>query len=109
MQRYEIPLSSMNQQFYFSFDGITTYWLRFYFNNTQDEDALWLLDINDVNKNPIVCGIQIVTGVDLLGQFKYLGFPVILYCWSDGANPYAAPTYDNIGTNSHMYFEVLNS
>jgi len=108
MQKFEIPLTPQNQQFFFDLGG-TTYWLRFYFNNTLDENACWLLDISDVNKNPIITGIQLVTGIDLLGQFKYLGFNVILYCWSDGANPYAIPTFANLGQASHVYYEVLNS
>ena len=108
MQKFEIPLSSQNQQFMFDLGG-TTYFLRFLFNQTQDDRSCWLLDISDVDKNPIVTGLQLVTGVDLLGQFKYLNFNVILYCWSDGANPYATPTFDNLGSGSHVYYEVLNS
>lgn len=65
----------------------------------------WVLDIADNNNNPIVCGIPLVTGIDLLYQYQYLGFGGSLVVATDG-NPVIPPTFDNLGTDSHLYFVV---
>ncbi len=33
----------------------------------------WGLDIGDASNNPIVCGIPLIPGVNLLAQYAYLG------------------------------------
>ena len=64
---------------------------------------MWLLDIADVDGNPMLCGIPLVTGTDLLGQYAYLGFNGAL--WVQGANdPDALPTYDDLGSSSALYW-----
>lgn len=104
MATFEIPLSSENQTLSLVMNG-TAYILRLIFCQTTDENASWLLDINDQNNTPIVNGIPLVTGADLLEQYKYLGFGFILYCFTDGM-PSAIPTFSNLGTTSHLYFQV---
>jgi hypothetical protein len=102
--QFEIPLSSANQTLSIALNGVS-YVLRFIFCQTTDAAACWLLDINDQNDNPIVCGIPLVTGADLLGQYQYLGFGFILYCFSDSVSS-DIPTFANLGTTSHLYFQV---
>ncbi len=63
----------------------------------------WVLDIADVDGNPIAFGLPLVTGHDLLGQYAYLGIAGELVVQSD-ADIYAPPTFDNLGTESHLYF-----
>jgi hypothetical protein len=103
-QAFEIPLSGANQTFAITLNG-TSYVLRFIFCQTTDSNACWLLDINDQNDAPIVCGIPLITGTDLLGQYQYLNFGFILYCFSDSVSS-AIPTFANLGTTSHLYFQV---
>jgi len=63
----------------------------------------WVLDIADVSSDPIVQGIPLVTGCDLLAQYAYLGIPGQLVVQTDGS-PDTMPTYANLGTNSHLYY-----
>jgi len=65
----------------------------------------WILNIADNQGNSIVAGIPLVTGVDLLGQYEYLGIGGSLYCYTD-SDPTAIPLYSNLGLQSHVYFSV---
>lgn len=103
--QYEIPLSSANQILSITLNGVI-YFIRFLYNQTLDENASWLIDFYDSNQNAIVQGIPLVTGEDLLVQYKYLNIKVALYCFTDG-NPYAIPTFQNLGTTAHVYYENL--
>jgi len=104
-QKFEIPLTSANTLLNIAIAGVT-YNLRLIYNQTLDSSACWLLDINDANNLPMVCGIPLVPGADMIGQYKYLNFGFILYCFTDG-NRDAVPTFANLGTASHLYFETL--
>jgi hypothetical protein len=64
--------------------------------------SLWLLDIADNLNNPIVVGVPLVTGADLLGQYKHLGFGFGIWCSTDGI-PDQAPIFSSLGDNSHVY------
>lgn len=63
----------------------------------------WVLDINDSAGQPIVNGIAVVPGVDLLAPYAYLGFAGGLYALTDG-DPLATPTYDSLGVTTQLYF-----
>lgn len=101
MTVYEIPLTPRPQRMAIALSGVT-YNLRFHFADAPE--AGWILDIYDVNKNPIICGLALVTGADLLAQYAYLGIPGKLYVSTDG-DAGAAPTFDGLGTTSHLYYE----
>lgn len=67
------------------------------------QDSCWILDIGDANQVPLVAGIPLVTGVDLLAQYAYLGFGGALVVTTDrGAGE--VPTFDGLGVTSHLYF-----
>lgn len=102
-QVFEIPLSGVNQTLAIVLNGVS-YIIRLIFCQTTDASACWLLDINDQNDKPIVCGIPLVTGADMLEQYAYLNFGFILYCFTDG-NLSANPTFSNLGTTSHLYIQ----
>src|ERR1700751_919902 len=101
----EIPLTPKNQTLAVVLAGVF-YNLRFLFNQTLDENACWILDISDVNNNPLVAGIPLVTGEDMLVQYKYLNFNIALFCFTDG-NPGAIPSATNLGVTSHVYVQEL--
>lgn len=65
----------------------------------------WFLDISDSSDTPILHGIPLVTGADLLEPYPDLNFGGSLYVTTDG-DPIAVPTFDNLGTASHLYFAV---
>jgi hypothetical protein len=105
---YEIQLSPENQTFVV-FLADAFYNFRLMYNQTLDENASWLLDIADANNVPLVQGLPLVTGEDLLVQLKYLAIHVVLYCFTDGSAPLTIPTFDNLGISSHLYFDPLVS
>lgn len=105
LTNFEIPLSPKNQRFSIILAGVA-YVLRFLYNQTLDENASWILDISDADGNPIVCGIPVVTGEDMLVQYKYLGINIVLFCFTDG-DATAIPTAQNLGISSHVYFQEL--
>ena len=96
---YEIPLSPNPQTFQIALAGIT-YTLTFQWNTVANS---WTLDIADASGNPIVSGIAVVTGADLLEPYGYIEFGGALTAFTDHdlATP---PTYDNIGSTGHVYF-----
>ncbi len=95
----EIPLTAVPQSFSISLNSViynlTIVW------NTQSTS--WTLDIADVNSNPILQGIPLITGADLLEQYAYAGIGGSLYVQSDGDQT-AVPTFSNLGTTGHLYF-----
>lgn len=99
MANYEIPLSPNPQTFTVSLSG-TDYRMTVQWRNS--EGAGWILDIADTSANPIIQGIPLVTGVNLLEQYAYL-IPGVLWVQTT-ADPDAVPTFDNLGVGSHLYW-----
>jgi len=100
MANFEIPLSPSPQTFTISLSG-TDYRLTVQWRNA--EGAGWILDIADSGGSPIIEGIPLVTGVNLLEQYDYLGFTGVLWVQTT-ADPDAVPTFDNLGIGSHLYW-----
>jgi hypothetical protein len=99
---FEIPLSGP-QSFAISLSGVA-YTMTFQYRSATEGG--WILDIGDALGNPMVCGIPLVTGHNLLEQYDSLGFPGELWVMSDGV-PDAVPTFANLGSSSHVYYIVL--
>jgi len=68
-----------------------------------NDEAGWVLDIFDIQGEPLVCGIAVITGFDLLMPYKYLGFTGCLVVLTDG-DQYAPPTFESLGDSSHLYY-----
>lgn len=98
---YEIPLSPQPQVFGITIGG-SPYRLRFLYQNVTQGG--WTMDVMDSSSNPIVCGIPLVTGANLLAQYAYLGVQGSLYVQSDG-DAAAVPTFANLGLagGGHLY------
>lgn len=99
---YEIPLSPTPQTFSISISGVS-YRMTLRYRNALEGG--WILDIADANKMPIVSGIPLVTGCDLLEQYKHLGLSFQLRVQTTD-DPDAVPTFDNLGSSSKLYFVV---
>lgn len=65
----------------------------------------WIIDILDSNGTPLLSGIAIVTGADLLDQFEYLGFGGQFIVQTNNDTD-AVPTFDNLGSQGNLYFVV---
>src|SRR5271165_1552319 len=99
---YEIPLTSIPQTFAAVLPNGLTYNFRLIFQFTPN--PCWILDIADATNQPLVCGIPLITGADLLAQYEYLGLSCKMWCATDGA-PDTVPTSYNLGSGSHLYIE----
>ncbi len=100
MNYFEIPLSPQPQRFTITL-GAVDYRLTVQYRKAGG--AGWVLDIADTNNAPLVTGIPLVTGVDLLAQYRHLGFAGRL--WVQGAaDPDNVPTYEDLGIGSHLYW-----
>ena len=95
----EIPLISSPQSLSISLSGVP-YNLVVTWNNPAQT---WMLDINDQNNNPIVNGIALITGADLLAKYASAGIGGYLVVRSDG-DPAAMPTFTNLGSIAHLYY-----
>jgi hypothetical protein len=96
---YVIPLQATPQTLTISLAGIQ-YQLTVRWNQT---NASWIVDIADNNGNPILTGIPMVTGADLLEQFKYLKLGGSLIAQTS-SSLYAVPTFKNLGSDGQLYF-----
>lgn len=100
---YEIPLSPQAQSLFISINNVT-YYMTFKYRDCTEGG--WFLDIADQSQNPLVQGIPLVTGADLLQPYSenQFGFPLIVA--TDGS-PDTPPTYSNLGISSHVYYGIL--
>jgi hypothetical protein len=97
MNEVEIPLQAENQQFDIQLGGVN------YKMRLQHRDcAGWILDIMHPNSEPIVSGIPLVSGVDLLAQYSYLDFDgaLIFVC----ADPQNETSKEELGKSNKLYF-----
>lgn len=97
---YTIPLQPQPQKFSITLSGVT-YNLTFLYRNAPM--AGWTLDIADSNNNPILQGVPLVTGANLLAQYAYLGFVGALWVQTQD-DPDAVPTFSNLGTDGQLYY-----
>lgn len=100
MAVFEIPLSPTPQTFGINLGGqgyqLTLKW-------RDATEGGWILDIANAQGAPIVNGVPLVPGANLLAQYGYLGFTGSLVVQTDN-DPAADPTFDNLGELSHLYF-----
>lgn len=102
MRDYTIPLTPTPQTFNIFLAGVE-YRLTVRYNAAPGGG--WWLDIfTPDGATSIVAGIPIVTGVDLLGPYEYLGFGGHLVCYSGISD--AAPTWENLGIENELLFVV---
>ena len=99
MPKYlEIPLVSGSQSFATRLGGVD-YQIQIVYRNAAEGG--YFLDIADGSGTPLVQGIPLVTGIDLLGQYKHLGFAGRLWVQT-ASSPDALPTYDGLGADSKL-------
>lgn len=99
---YEIPLEASPQVFTIPL-GVTEYQLRL---SWCDPSACWLLDIAlGDDQAPVVSGLPVITGTDILGQFAYLGIGGRLVAQTVG-DEQAVPTFTNLGQTGKLFFLV---
>ena len=96
-----IPLQvGVPQSFTATLSGVT---YRFTLQYRNDPAGGWVLDISDSAGNPLVFGIPLVTGANLLAQYAYLGFTGGLWVQTS-SDPDAVPTFSNLGDDGLLYW-----
>lgn len=101
MTTYKIPLTPEPQSFFINLAG-KSYKLVNLWNPTANS---WVLDFYDEKEIPILRGVPLVAGVDLLEQHTSLYFGGKLYAQTENAK-FEIPTFENIGISSFLYFVV---
>lgn len=81
--------------------GDVDYTIRFGWCDTTDGG--WFIDLSDVDGNPIIMGLPLTAGENVLQQFDYLKLPGEIRVQTDGS-PLVEPTYDNLGSNGQVLF-----
>ena len=97
---FQIPLVNVPQTFNIDLAGVT-YTLTCKWNPSPD--AGWILDIADSAQIPIVAGLPLITGCNVLAGLEYLGINGEMWVYTDG-DSMAVPTLDNLGIDSNLYF-----
>ncbi len=100
---FSIPLAVGKPQTFPIQLGGVGYQLTLIYRNDSTGIGGWVLDISDGNDTPIVQGIPLVTGADLLAQYKHLGFTGALVCQTT-SDPDAVPTFENLGDDGQIYW-----
>lgn len=103
MTVYEIPIQPVDMLFNVQL-GNLTYHMRTRWDEA--EEGGWILDISDGEDTPLIHGIPLVAGADLLEQYDTvnIGGGGHLYVYTDG-QPFLPPTQENLGLNCHLLWE----
>lgn len=111
MAVFEIPLEGFNEKFHITIGGID-YGVRALWNVPAQ---CWMIDIYDAADVPILTGISLVTGTDLLGQYTYLHIgnnqqpgstdvQFVVMTTAVGRSPDETPTQTNLGTDGKLFY-----
>ena len=99
----EIPTSPTAQTFQIAL-GDVLYQVTLRWIGAQ---GAWNLDLGDANGVPVLCGLPVLPGVDLLAQYAYLGIggSIVVSNDPDPGNP---PTYEGLGGDGRIYYVVAS-
>lgn len=99
-----VPLVPQAQQLQITL-GTTVYNLLLQWNVP---NACWMMDILDQDNVPIIAGLPLVTGADLLSPFEYLeiggSFDAGQLQVQTTSDTFRVPTFDNLGTDGNLYW-----
>ncbi|MGH8709742.1 MAG: phage baseplate plug family protein [Burkholderiales bacterium] len=100
MAEFRLPFSGIAEQIEVSLGG-NPYLLRITWNA---EMLTWVLDINDgITLAPLIFGLAVVAGVDLVAQHPHFDFKGALIVYTDGAE-FESPTFATLGNISNIYY-----
>ena len=103
MTWYLIPLLGTPQTFTINLLGIN-YSMTVKWNNSSN--AGWQFDMSDSDTGVLIlAGQPFVSGASLLANLGYLGIGGAMYVINQ-SDLTAIPTYENLGTDSNLYFVV---
>lgn len=97
---YKIPLSDKPQRFSITLGGVD---LRMTLAYRNVEQGGWTLDIADAQGSPLISGIPLVCGADLLAQHASVGIPGRLY-WQGAPDPDQPPSFEGIASEGALFW-----
>ncbi len=103
MATLEIPLRNDLEAFQQLVDIEGTIFLLVFFFNTRRN--LWYFDIRDIEGNPILLGISILTNVDLTRNFLHKAIPQGVFMAFDTEGEEKDPSEDGLGTPVKLLYE----
>ena len=95
---YEIPIDSKNQTFNIRLGGIK---YRMVIRWNAEKDGGWFLDIYTVDKSALITGLPLVTGANLLEQYKHV-IPGALFLLSPAT--LLPPGKNTLGNDIKLYY-----
>ncbi len=99
MTVYSIPLYSGAQQFQVSLENRTIQ-IRLIWREA--EGGGWFMDLSETDGTPILAGLPLRCGYNLLEQYQYLGLGKMM-CLIDGDDSHE-PTYEDMGSTLKLYW-----
>ena len=99
MTVYSIPLYSGAQQFQVSLEDRTVQ-IRLIWREA--EGGGWIMDLLETDGTPILAGLPLRCGQNLLEQYQYLGLGKMM-CLIDGDDS-RDPTYEDMGSTLQLYW-----
>jgi hypothetical protein len=100
-----IPTIPQNQTFQIVLNAIT-----YNFAITWNDIAqAWILDIYDIDNDPIITGIAITTSLNLLDQYDYLELGFELYVGSTVGPITTMPTFTDLGVTVQLYANLVQT
>lgn len=97
---YIVPLSPEPQRLAVSLGGVT-YRMSVRWN---DHSRVWVVDVGNDAGVPIVSSVPLVTGCDLMEQYRHLGIGGELWAWGPNDFP---PGYEDLGTSGGLAFVTM--
>jgi hypothetical protein len=99
MNCLEVPVTARPQTFTLTISStvytIKQYWLK--------PAQCWVLDFGDQSGAPLLCGIPLVPGINLLRQYQYI-IPGMLFVVTDDAIPDTIPDFTHLGITGKVYY-----
>jgi hypothetical protein len=82
----------------------TDYWFATQYREA--DEAGWVLDILNANENPLIMGIALVSGLDLMWQYHHmaLDFSLVMSCRENRGTP----TYESLGSQDELLLVTGN-
>lgn len=99
MSTFEFPLSPNAQQMTVPI-GEKEFTFRFAWSDSPAGG--WFIDISSLDGTPLVRGLPLTAGENVLQQFDHLGIGGEIHVQTD-ADPLAEPTYENLGLNGRVF------
>ena len=98
---YSIPIYSNRNQTFTHRIGNRNIYVALTFNHILDLYSMFLGEIVDGRTIPLVSGLTVVSGTDLLKQYNYLGLGQ-MWIWSRNPARYDSPTHTTLNSQFIM-------